>query len=140
MSKLNAAVSGSQNMIEREVNLWFERTREDVSYIYRQFYKEGKENINQMLLTGSPKDAIFELVNNVTIHNPAKESKQVDIGYATLPSIKFPKGVPAIRISQADKISIYLIENINIGRVRQIKEMFTYEKGGKSYLFASVPV
>jgi len=140
MSKLNVVVSGKHNIIEREVDLWFETTKEDVDYIYHHFYKDGQENINQILLTGSPKDATFESVNNIPIHNLARESKQVEVGYATLPTSKFPKSVPAVKIFREDKVFIYLIENINIGQIRQIKEMFTYVKGGKSYLFTSTSI
>lgn len=139
-TKLNVIVSDQQNVINDEINTWFDMTKEDIDYIYHHFYKDGQENINQIILTGSPEDATFKLVNNITNNNSGQESRQVEIGYATLPSAKFPKSVPAVKISQEDRILIYLIENINISQVRQIKEMFTYEKGSKNYRFASVPI
>lgn len=129
-----------QHTIETRISEWFERTRQDVEFMYKFLYGDGKQNINQLILNGSPKDAIFELHDKIMVHHLDEESREVEIGYATLPSAKFPKAVPAVRFNQEGQESIYLIGNANIGQMRKIKRIYSYEKGDNSYLFAPVAV
>ena len=129
-----------QGIIETKIDDWFEHTRRDAEFIYKYFYGDGKQNINQILLEGTPKDATFHSASKIPY--TGKESKTVEIGYASLPlnlSInQFPVSIPAVKFTQGEEESVYLIRNTNIGQMRQIKQLYSYEKGRRSYLFTPI--
>lgn len=107
MAKLNFLQT---NVIKKEIDFWFESTKEEVEFLYHNLYGDGQKNINQILITGSPEDATFHSVNNVNINHLERETRQAKIGFATLSSDQFPKSVPAIRFVNDENILIYLLK------------------------------
>lgn len=137
ISRLNSI---QRNIIEKEIDYWFDSTKKDVVSIYHNFYNEGQGNINQIILTGSPTNTAFiKIDNKIDFGNLVRENTQYEIGYTTLNSDKFPKSVPGMKITQNNKIYIYLIKNIDFAQIRKISNFYAYKKGDEVYYFTFAP-